>query len=81
MRLYSDYSGARTRQVFSDVTGVLSLALIGAIATAVTASVRAFGGPSDLAAGAGESVAAADAAQQASIETVAVRAGASLALF
>lgn len=115
MRFYSDYSGPRTRQIFSDVAGLISIALIAAIAGAVTASVRAFGvfgrelevagrdfqsgltdaadtlgdvpllgsgirGPFDVAAGAGESVAAAGAAQQAFIEAVAVGAGASLAL-
>jgi hypothetical protein len=114
MRLYSDYSGARARQIFSDVAGLISIALIAAIAGTVTASVRAFGvlgrelevagrdfqsgltdaadtlgdvpllgsgirGPFDMAAGAGESVAAAGAAQQASIEAIAVGAGASLA--
>ena len=41
MALYSDYPGARARQVIADVIGVASILVIVSVALAVTAAIRA----------------------------------------
>ncbi len=43
MSLYSDYPAARTRQIVADVAGLVMVMIVIAVASAVTAAIRALG--------------------------------------
>lgn len=44
MSLYSDYPGARTRQIIADVVGVVAVIIVATVAATITAAIRTLAG-------------------------------------